>query len=157
MDPTIASLNWRFTRLTDLSVTELYQILRARQEVFIVEQDCVYLDADGYDEVSWHLAAWSPRHPLPLAYARLVDPGHKYAEPSIGRVITTAAGRGTGLGRELLRRMLVEVDRLYPDQGVRISAQSHLQPYYGAQGFAAIGEDYLEDGIPHREMLRSPR
>jgi ElaA protein len=156
MNP-IASLNWRFTRLADLSPLDLDRIYRARQEVFILEQDCVYLDADGYDELSWHLAAWSPEHTVPLAYARLVDPGHKYAEPSIGRVLTTTAGRGTGLGRELLRRMLEQADRLYPGQGVRISAQSHLQPYYGAQGFVSIGEDYLEDGIPHREMLRPPR
>jgi ElaA protein len=153
----VNSLNWRFTRLADLGALELSRIYRARQQVFVVEQACIYLDADAYDEFSWHLAAWSPAHEEPLAYARLTDPGHKYAEPSIGRVLTTAPARGTGLGRELLRRMLEQSDRLFPGLGLRISAQTRLQRFYGEQGFAPIGEDYLEDGLPHREMLRPPR
>src|SRR4051812_37145000 len=114
------SPNWRFTPFAELSVSELALIYRARQEVFILEQNCVYLDADGYDEVSWHLAAWAAPQEIPLAYARLAAPGQKYAEPSIGRVLTTEAARGTGLGHELIRRMLVESDRLFPDLGVRI-------------------------------------
>lgn len=133
---------------------ELARIYRARQEVFSIEQNCVYLDADEADEQSFHLAAWSAAHDLPLAYARLVDPGIKYAEPSMGRVITTAAARGTGLGRELVRRVLVASDELHAGQGVRISAQSRLLRFYSEFGFEAVGEDYMEDGIPHIEMLR---
>src|SRR5512139_2013773 len=105
--PTASSpLDWRLARLDALSPLELARIYRARQEVFSIEQNCVYLDADEADERSYHLAAWAPGHTLPLAYARLVDPGIKYTEPSMGRVITTAAARGTGLGRELVRRVL---------------------------------------------------
>ena len=133
---------------------ELARIYRARQEVFAIEQNCVYLDADEADEQSYHLAAWSPGQVLPLAYARLVDPGVKYAEPSMGRVITTAAARGTGLGRELVRRVLAASDELHPGQGIRISAQSRLRRFYSEFGFEAVGEDYMEDGIPHIEMLR---
>ena len=149
------ALNWRHARLTELSAVELARIYRARQEVFSIEQNCIYLDADEADEQSHHLAAWSPAHTLPLAYARLVDPGIKYAEPSMGRVITTAAARGSGLGRELVRRVLAASSELHPGQGLRISAQSRLRRFYSEFGFVAVGEDYLEDGIPHIEMLRS--
>jgi ElaA protein len=145
---------WRACRLGDLSVLDLTRIYRARQEVFVIEQQCIYLDADGADERSHHLAAWSPQHELPLAYARLVEPGVKYAEPSIGRVITTAPARGTGLGRELMRRVLALAAHTYPGQAIRISAQSRLARFYGELGFVAVGTDYLEDGIPHVEMLR---
>ncbi|HET7792015.1 MAG TPA: GNAT family N-acetyltransferase [Rhizobacter sp.] len=154
MNQPVASLSWRHARLADLSPVELARIYRARQLVFSIEQNCVYLDADEADERSHHLAAWSSAHELPLAYARLVEPGVKYAEPSMGRVITTEAARGTGLGRELVKRVLVLSSALYPGLGVRISAQSRLRRFYGEVGFEAVGEDYMEDGIPHIEMLR---
>lgn len=154
MNQPVASLSWRHARLADLTPLELARIYRARQLVFTIEQNCVYLDADEADERSHHLAAWSAEHELPLAYARLVEPGIKYAEPSMGRVITTDAARGTGLGRELVQRMLALSAALYPGLGIRISAQSRLKRFYGEVGFEAIGEDYLEDGIPHIEMLR---
>lgn len=154
MNPFTKSLHWRATRLHELSPLELARIYRARQLVFSIEQNCIYLDADEFDEQSHHLAAWSPEHELPLAYARLVAPGLKYAEPSMGRVITTTAARGTGLGRELVRRMVALSDEVYPGLGNRISAQSRLKAFYAGFGFEAIGEDYMEDGIPHLEMLR---
>lgn len=149
-------LDWRCCRFDDLSLRELDAIHRARQQVFIVEQDCAYLDADGIDVDSHHLAAWSNAHAEPLAYARLVAPGIKYAEASIGRVITTAPGRGRGLGRELVRRALAEATALHPGHGLRISAQAYLLDFYAGFGFVAIGESYLEDGIPHIEMLKPP-
>jgi ElaA protein len=149
----LAALHWQTARLDMLTPLQLARIYRARQEVFSLEQNCVYLDADDADEHSFHLAAWAPEHVLPLAYARLVDPGVKYAEPSIGRVITTAAARGTGLGRELMRRSIELAQARHPGQGVRISAQSRLRRFYESFGFAALGEDYMEDGIPHIEML----
>ena len=146
---------WRWCRFDELSVFELDAIYRARQQVFAIEQACAYLDADGFDEASWHLAAWSPGHKVPLAYARVVHPGQKYAEPSIGRVITTAAARGTGLGRELMRRAIVGCTEAFPGQGIRISAQTRLEPFYAGLGFVAVGPPYLEDGIPHTEMVRA--
>ena len=102
------------------------------------------------------LAAWREGQAQPLAYARIVAPGVKYAEASIGRVITSAAARGTGLGRELVRRAVEQAEALFPGRGIRISAQAHLARFYGSFGFATVGEEYLEDGIPHIEMLRPP-
>jgi ElaA protein len=86
-----------------------------------------------------------------------VGPGRKYAEPSIGRVITTASARGTGLGRELVRRAIAGCEQRFGGQGIRISAQAHLERFYAQAGFVAVGTPYLEDGIPHTEMLRPPR
>ena len=132
---------------------ELERIYTARQQVFVLEQNCAYLDADGLDSRSHHLAAWSAAHTLPLAYARLVAPGVKYAEPSMGRVVTTQAGRGQGLGRELVARLVAHAQTAYPHQGMRISAQSQLERFYAGFGFGAVGERYLEDNVPHTEMV----
>ena len=146
-------LTWRWCRFDELSVFELDAIYRARQLVFSIEQQCAYLDADGFDTESFHLAAWSPAHKVPRAYARVVLPGFKYAEPSIGRVITTADARGTGLGRELVRRAIALTRQAFPAKGIRISAQTRLEAFYVEAGFEVIGTPYLEDGIPHTEML----
>lgn len=154
MNQLLASLNWRSARLNELTPLELARIYRARQQVFSIEQNCVYLDADEADEQSYHLAAWSNAYAQPLAYARLVDPGIKYTEPSMGRVITAAESRGTGLGRELVKRVLALSAQVHPGLGVRISAQSRLRRFYNEFGFEALGVDYMEDGIPHIEMLR---
>ncbi|KNZ32818.1 MAG: hypothetical protein AD742_09750 [Methylibium sp. NZG] len=147
------ALRWRWCRFDELSVQELNNIFMARQHVFSLEQQCVYLDADGVDEHSQHLAAWSPGSRVPLAYARVVAPGLKYTEPSIGRVITTELARGTGLGRELVRRAVAHCQQSHPGLGIRISAQSRLEAFYAGFGFAIVGERYLEDGIPHTEMV----
>jgi len=146
-------LTWRTCRFDDLSVRELEYIYMARQQVFAIEQHCVYLDVDGCDEEAWHVAAWSAQHRVPLAYARLIDPGRKYAEPSMGRVITTQAARGMGLGRTLVRRVIELSRREFPGHGMRISAQSQLERFYAAEGFVIVGQRYMEDGIPHTEML----
>ena len=148
-------LRWRWSSFEQLTVHELAAIYTARQQVFAVEQACAYLDADGYDEHAWHLAAWAGDRRVPAAYARVVHPGQKYPEPSIGRVITTGPARGTGLGRELLARALALCTQTYPGQGVRISAQSRLERFYQEAGFEIVGDRYLEDGIAHTEMVRA--
>ena len=147
------ALRWRWCRFDALDVFELQNIYAARQQVFSIEQHCIYLDVDGYDEAAYHLAAWSAEHRLPLAYARLLDPGRKYLEASIGRVITTAPGRGLGLGRDLVGRAIAHCAEVWPQSGIRISAQSRLERFYAGFGFAVVGERYLEDGIPHTEMV----
>jgi ElaA protein len=154
MNPLGETIRWRCCRFDELGVHELDRIYRARQQVFNIEQDCVYLDVDGVDPQCVHLAAWADAHDEPLAYARIVAPGVKYPEASIGRVITTMPARGTGLGRELVRRAVEQAVVLYPGQAIRISAQAHLARFYGGFGFVPVGEEYLEDGIPHIEMLR---
>lgn len=152
-------IDWQWRRFEDLDIHQLYEILRVRQEVFAVEQDCAYQDADGKDSCAWHLCGWSGRapHPQLQAYLRVVDPGQKFDEPSIGRVLTAASARGTGLGRELMRRVLDELRSPFPDSAIRISAQQHLQKFYGEFGFIQCSEVYDEDGIPHIEMLRPPQ
>ncbi|NWG73813.1 MAG: GNAT family N-acetyltransferase [Rubrivivax sp.] len=146
-------LSWAWSRFDDLGVRALYDALQLRTRVFVVEQQAIYLDADGADLLSWHLLGRDGAGVL-RAYLRLVDPGVKYAEPSIGRVITAPEGRGTGLGRALMAEGLAGAARWWPGRGVRISAQSRLRRFYADFGFVAVGDDYLEDGIPHVEMLR---
>lgn len=152
--PAWPDLAWRFRRFDALDLRELQYIYMARQQVFAIEQACAYLDADGFDERAFHLAAWSSMQLEPLAYARLLDPGTKYAEASIGRVVTTRIARGTGLGREVVARAIVHATEAWPGVGIRISAQTRLEAFYVGFGFEAVGPSYLEDGIDHTEMLR---
>jgi len=149
------SIQWQWRRFAELSVAQLYAILGARQAVFVVEQNCPYQDADGKDLGAEHLIAWSGEEVA--AYLRLLAPGVSYeAEPSLGRIITTRIARGNGLGRELVVRGLERAQQLYPTLPVRIGAQAHLNEFYGSLGFVQSSEPYLEDNIPHIEMLRPP-
>ena len=145
---------WRFAPFDSLTVRELQYIYMARQAVFSVEQQCAFMDADGLDDRAYHLAAWSPVQREPLAYARLLEPGAKYAEPSIGRVLTTAAGRGRGLGRETMVRALAHAAETWPGAPVRIAAQSRLEAFYASLGFVIASPRFIEDGIDHTEMVR---
>jgi len=149
------SLAWRCVAFEALTPRELQFIYMARQRVFTLEQGCAFLDADGFDELAHHLAAWSPSDAEPLAYARLLPPGAKYADASIGRVLTSLAMRGRGLGRELMVRALALVESTWPGSAVRISAQTRLEAFYASLGFVAAGAPYVEDGIDHTEMVRS--
>ena len=153
LDP--SNVHWNCQRFSDLGVTALQHIYAARQAVFVLEQLCIYMDVDGLDEQAWHLAAWSPTQTLPLAYARLFPPGVKYPEASIGRVLTTEVVRGQGWGKVLVEHALAHCDALFGGSALRISAQAHLERFYGAFGFQAVGKPYMEDGIPHIEMRRS--
>lgn len=164
-------ISWRLAHFDELSARELHDIYRARIEVFVVEQKCPFQDVDGADPQCWHLMGFADdalgprRHgddePLRpsagnrlVAYCRLVPPGTKFAEPSIGRVITVGAARRTGAGRELMRLAIAHADKLWPGKALRIGAQRYLERFYGSFGFATVGEPYDEDGIMHVEMLR---
>ena len=151
-------VRWQWSRLEGLDVHQLYEILRVRQEVFTVEQDCAYQDADGKDSCAWHLCGWNPGSAQPqlLAYLRVVDPGKKYSEPSIGRVLTADTARGKGLGRDLMWQALNNTREAFPESAIRISAQQHLEKFYSEFGFVQCSSPYDEDGIPHIEMLRPP-
>ncbi|MES3008257.1 MAG: GNAT family N-acetyltransferase [Pseudomonadota bacterium] len=146
-------IKWITREFAALSAEQLYQILQLRQQVFVVEQQCVYLDADGLDQEAVHVFATLEEQVV--ACCRLLPPGLKYGEAAIGRVCNAQAQRGTGLGRELMRKALALCDERYPGQGVRISAQHHLQHFYSSVGFVAVSAPYDEDGIPHIEMLRA--
>lgn len=145
-------MNWRWSRFEGLSIDELYDALALRCRVFILEQG-PYLDPDGLDRQAWHLLGRDDAGAL-QAYLRVVDPGAKYTEPSIGRVISAPEVRGTGAGRALMREGLARCDAAWPGRLIRISAQARLQRFYEDFGFRAVGETYLEDDIPHIEMLR---
>ena len=145
-------LRWRWARMREMSVQELYDALALRQRVFILEQG-PYLDLDGNDVRSWHLLGRDDAD-VAQAYLRVVDPGVKYPEPSIGRVVTSPEVRGSGVGHALVREGVVRCAAAWPGQGIRISAQAHLERFYAAHGFERVGEVYLEDDIPHLEMLR---
>ena len=147
-------MNWHWSRFADLGVDNLYDALALRCRVFILEQG-PFLDTDGVDRDCWHLLGRDQAGVL-QAYLRLVDPGLKYAEPSLGRVITSAEARGTGLGRAVVREGIRHCAEVWPGQGIRISAQARLGRFYAELGFARQGPDYVEDGIPHVEMLREP-
>lgn len=142
---------WTWSRFADLGIDNLYDALALRCRVFVLEQG-PYLDPDGIDRLAWHLLGRDDAGEL-QAYLRVVDPGVKYTEPSIGRVITAAAVRGTGLGRRLVAEGVARCTAAWPGQGIRISAQAHLERFYGGFGFVRVGDPYPEDNIPHLEML----
>ncbi|MBU6258956.1 MAG: GNAT family N-acetyltransferase [Burkholderiales bacterium] len=147
-------MNWDWLRFEALGVDRLYDALALRCRVFILEQG-PYLDPDGVDRRCWHLLGRDAAGAL-QAYLRVVDPGVKYAEPSIGRVITAPEVRGSGSGRALMIEGVARCVDAWPGRGIRISAQAHLERWYGEFGFVRVGNEYLEDSIPHLEMLRQP-
>jgi ElaA protein len=136
-----------------LSPFELYDIMALRQEVFIVEQNCPYLDADRKDFQSWHLMGRNAEGKL-VAYTRLLPKGLAYeAYVSIGRVVTSPLARGTGAGKILMQRSIEMCRHLFGNQAIKIGAQSYLLKFYESFGFQSTGEEYLEDGIPHTKMI----
>jgi ElaA protein len=149
----MSSLRWQWCTLHELSAAELYAVLAARSAVFVVEQNCPYQDADGYDLDALHLIVWSGAEVA--AYLRVIAPRAKYEERSIGRIITSQSFRGTGLGRELIARTLARLDTGYPGEQVRIGAQARLQAFSESFGFRQVSAVYMEDAIPHIEMLRA--
>lgn len=146
------TLSWICKRFDDLGVHALHDALALRCRVFILEQG-PYQDPDAADRQAWHLLGYDAAGQL-QACLRMVDPGAKFAEPSIGRVVTAPEVRGQGLGRVLVAEGLARCAKAWPGRAVRISAQAHLQGFYGGLGFVPVGAPYLEDDIPHIEMLR---
>lgn len=149
-------VEWRWQSFADLSGREMHEILAVRQEVFVVEQHCVYRDADTFDPVSRHLTGRIADGRI-VAYARLIAPGAHFAEPSIGRVLTVKEIRGRGMARRVVALAIDECDRVYPGNDIRIGAQFYLLDFYAAFGFCRIGTKYTEDGIDHIEMIRPRR
>lgn len=146
------TIQWVIKKFDDLSPASLYAILQLRNEVFVVEQNCVFQDADNKDQSSFHLAGWKGRQLV--AYARIVPPGISYPEPSIGRIITSPQFRGAGAGKALLEKSIAATEELFGKTAIRIGAQSYLQKFYSGFGFIAEGDMYPEDGIDHIIMVR---
>ncbi|MHA7131386.1 GNAT family N-acetyltransferase [Algoriphagus namhaensis] len=135
----------------ELTTAELYSILRLRAEVFVVEQDCPYQDLDQKDQKCQHVMLYQGDDLI--AYSRLVPAGLSYPEVAIGRVITSAAVRGKGYGKILMEISIQACREIFGKGPIRLSAQVYAKDFYGALGFRAEGEEYLEDGIPHVEMV----
>jgi len=142
--------------MPQLTAGELYEALAARQQVFAVEQHCAFLDADGHDAHAWHLLGWvgHPGTQRLAAYLRVLDPRRKFAEPSIGRVLTLQPYRGVGLGRLLMAEGMARTAKAWPRHAIRIAAQQRLEAFYASLGFRTASPPYDEDGIAHVDMLR---
>ena len=146
---------WQWSRMQRLTPTELYAALAARQQVFAVEQHCAFLDADGHDAHAWHLLGWIGDSGVEnlVAYLRVLDPGRKFAEPAIGRVLTLSPYRGVGLGRLLMVVGIARSAQAWPGRAIRIAAQQRLERFYASLGFRIVSPPYEEDGIAHVDMV----
>jgi ElaA protein len=143
-------LHWEYKQFDELTAAELYAILQLRNEVFSVEQNCVYQDADDKDQPALHLCGWDGNKLA--AYCRILPKGISYQHPSIGRVVTSPQYRKGGYGREMMQLAVTKTIEYFNDTIIIISAQLYLKQFYGSIGFAQISDEYLEDGIPHIKM-----
>jgi len=145
-------INWITRKFDELTLEQLYSILQLRNEVFIVEQNCIYNDTDGKDQSAWHLMAIEGDKLI--AYTRILPPGISYSDPAIGRVVTAPSTRRSGLGKELMKRSIEACEKLFGKTSITLNAQVYLQSFYESLGFIVVGEEYLDDEIPHIRMSR---
>ena len=150
----MALINWQYKSFNELTILQLYAILQLRNEVFVLEQACLYQDADGKDQASFHLCGWDDNQSL-VAYCRILPPGISYPQPSIGRVLTAITHRKTGAGKLLMQQAIKASLQQFNSGQIKISAQLYLRNFYQNLGFKTVGSSYLEDNIPHIEMLYS--
>lgn len=149
------NISWIYKPFNQLTPSELYAILQLRNEVFVVEQNCVFQDADNKDQGSYHVMGWDGDQLT--AYTRLVPEGVAYEESSIGRVVTSPKMRKTGLGKKLMLESIDILYKIWGKQSIKIGAQLYLKNFYESLGFQQTSSVYLEDGIEHIEMLlKSP-
>lgn len=146
------TITWRQDSFEQLSTRQLFDIFRLRQQVFVLEQTCLYPDIDDTDLLALHVSGWVGDD-LAL-YARVIPPEVTYPQASIGRIVTAPAFRGLGFGRTLVQQAIAALERTHGPQAIKIGAQSQLVNFYQRLGFVVVSEEYLEDGIPHIDMLR---
>ena len=148
-------MNFEFKTFKELNFDELYEILQLRAEIFVVEQNCVYNDLDGLDKSAVH--QFIKKNNEIVAYSRLLKPGTRFSEYSIGRVVVKQSERGTGLGIELMNEAKNFILREWKATKIKISAQKYLRKFYEDLGFEVVTDEYLEDGIPHFGMIFQPK
>jgi ElaA protein len=148
----MSNIVWKIKTFEEFTVPELYAVLKARIDVFVIEQNCPYPDLDDYDQKAVHI--WAEENGKVLANCRVFDKGIKYDEASLGRVLTTDAARGKNIGRQLMKYAVETIENRFHTSEIRISAQDYLLKFYSEFGFVDTGKKYLEDDIPHTEMLR---
>jgi ElaA protein len=144
-------VQWKLTDFANLLPLEIYKILQLRSEVFILEQHCLFMDADNGDYLAWHLCAWADDKLI--GYARIIPPGQNYKEPSIGRVLTSRQFRKQGIGKELMQRSISAVYNLFGKTSIQIGAQLYLKKFYEGFGFRQNSDVYFEDHIEHIKMI----
>ncbi|KZL90421.1 GNAT family N-acetyltransferase [Clostridium magnum] len=144
-------MNWNIKKFNKLKIEEIYKILALRNKVFIVEQECVYLDCDDKDLNSYHL--FSEENGEVVAYLRILEKGVSYDEISIGRVVVKKNHRGKGISREMMLKAIEFIENTLKEDTIKIQAQVYLLDFYSSLGFKAVSEEYLEDNIPHIDML----
>lgn len=144
-------MDWQLKAFDELTLKELYAILALRTDVFVVEQECPYPEVDGKDVQSYHLFA--QENGEIVAYLRILPPGLSYDEASIGRVVIRASHRGQGLGRPMMQQAIDYIVRVLKEDRIKIGAQAYLEDFYASLGFEQVSEVYLEDGIPHMDMV----
>ncbi|MEY8849497.1 GNAT family N-acetyltransferase [Psychroserpens sp. XS_ASV72] len=137
----------------DLSTKELYALLQLRSEVFVVEQDCVYQDIDGKDQKALHILGY--KNGNLIAYSRVFAPGDYFKEASIGRVVVKASERKHQYGYDIMKASIKAIEKQFKETTIKVSAQTYLKRFYNTLGFFEVGEEYLEDGIPHVAMIKS--
>jgi len=149
-------LKWNVKTFKQLTLDELYDALKLRIDVFVVEQTCYYPDIDNLDRHPETLHIFGYKNDKMAAYLRVLPKGTSYPDnPSIGRVIIESSARGTGLAHQLMDKTLIECKKRFPDQTFKMSAQEHLETFYSRHGFTKCSEMYLEDGIPHISMIQN--
>ncbi len=144
-------MEWKIKKFKDLDIEELYDILALRSEIFVVEQDCVFQECDGKDKSSYHL--FCEDNGEVVAYSRILPKGVSYDETAIGRVVVKKSHRGRGLAREMMLKAIDFVEADLKENNIKLQAQSYLIEFYKSCGFKQISEEYLEDNIPHIDML----
>jgi ElaA protein len=144
-----------YARFEALAPIDVHDLLALRQEIFVVEQKCLYVDADGRDPEAEHLLVRDGRTSALLAVLRVLAPGTRFPERSIGRVAVRASARGTGLGRAIMAEAVRRIDAAHGQAPIRLAAQAHLERFYASLGFERASDEFDEDGIPHVEMLRA--
>lgn len=150
------NLEWQTNSFQQLSNALLYEIIKLRVDVFVVEQNCPYAELDNKDNHSESIHVTATIESELVAYARILPPELSYPEVSMGRFIVKESFRRQGIGSELVSKCLAEKFSVWPNYKIKISAQEHLKPYYAHFGFRVVSDSYLEDGIPHIEMLKDP-
>lgn len=142
---------WQTSEFDDLSNSDLYALLRLRQEVFVLEQDCLYQDLDNRDQNAIHMLCWGENELL--AYQRALAPGSYFSDSALGRIVVSATARGHQVGKELVQRGVLHNLARWPEHDVRLNGQAHLEYFYSTLGFVPEGELFDEEGIPHRHMV----
>ncbi|MCA0932968.1 GNAT family N-acetyltransferase [Lutimonas saemankumensis] len=147
-------MKWILKSFNELSLSEFHDIIQLRLDIFVVEQDCPYMDLDGKDKIAYHFFGSTEEGKI-IAYTRLFGPGEYYKEAAIGRVVVHKDHRKYGIGFELMKRSIEQIESLYRTRTIKIGAQRYLRKFYESLGFKSTDEFYMEDGIPHMYMIKS--